>query len=180
MNQSLRYESGTAPPMPRFLAWEQFLEAAEPSVTRPPLEAYEHGVTTLTASTEAATWRLEPTWIALRELVSSQPEASERWTAWWNLVRIVPRNRIASLVIEVAELSATDPKSVFASLLTARRKVGYADESPPRIRERNQAAIALLRSWRSERADAQEQHETLEFLKKALDQDRVSDRKLFP
>jgi hypothetical protein len=40
-----------------------------------------------------------------------------------------------------------------------------------------ESAIALLQSWCSE--DAQEQRETWEFLKTALDQDRLSDRKLF-
>lgn len=42
----------------------------------------------------------------------------------------------------------------------------------------NIAAIALLRSWRDE--DSQEQRETWEFLKQAIDEDRLSDRKFFP
>ena len=37
--------------------------------------------------------------------------------------------------------------------------------------------IQLLKSWRED--DKQEQHETLEYLKKAIDEDRLSDRKLF-
>ena len=41
-----------------------------------------------------------------------------------------------------------------------------------------ESAIALLQSWCDE--DAQEQRETWTFLKTALDQDRLSDRKLFP
>ena len=41
-----------------------------------------------------------------------------------------------------------------------------------------QAAIQLLRSWRL--GDEQEQRETLAYLKRALDEDRLSDRKLFP
>ena len=41
--------------------------------------------------------------------------------------------------------------------------------------EKNQAAIQLLRSWRE--GDEQEQRETWEYLKKALDEDRLSDRK---
>ena len=44
--------------------------------------------------------------------------------------------------------------------------------------QKNQAAIELLRSWRQ--GDAQEQRETLAYLKRALDEDRLSDRKLFP
>jgi len=43
----------------------------------------------------------------------------------------------------------------------------------------NQAAIDLLRSWR-ETGDEQEQKETWEFLQTALDEDRLSDRPLFP
>ena len=37
--------------------------------------------------------------------------------------------------------------------------------------------IQLLKSWRE--GDKQEQHETLEYLKQALDENRFSDRKLF-
>jgi hypothetical protein len=44
--------------------------------------------------------------------------------------------------------------------------------------QKNQAAIELLRSWRQ--GDAQEQQETLAYLKRALDEDRLSDRKRFP
>ena len=42
----------------------------------------------------------------------------------------------------------------------------------------NQALIQLLRSWRE--SDDQERIETWEYLKQALDEDRLSDRKLFP
>ena len=45
--------------------------------------------------------------------------------------------------------------------------------------ERNQGAIMLLESWLVE-GDAEEQRETWEWLRKALDEDRLSDRKLFP
>ncbi len=41
-----------------------------------------------------------------------------------------------------------------------------------------ESAVALLQSWCDE--DAQEQRETWTFLKTALDEDRLSDRKLFP
>jgi tetratricopeptide (TPR) repeat protein len=40
------------------------------------------------------------------------------------------------------------------------------------------AAVALLRSWLDE--DPEEQRETWDYLRKALDKDRLSDRKLFP
>jgi uncharacterized protein (DUF1778 family) len=45
--------------------------------------------------------------------------------------------------------------------------------------DRRQRAIALLRSWREE-GNAEQQRETMEYLIKALDEDRTSDRKLFP
>ncbi len=41
-----------------------------------------------------------------------------------------------------------------------------------------ESAVALLQSWNDE--DEQEQRETWAFLKAALDEDRLSDRKLFP
>ncbi len=42
-------------------------------------------------------------------------------------------------------------------------------------------AIRLLQSWREGgEADGREQQETWEFLKRALDEDRPSHRKLFP
>ena len=42
-------------------------------------------------------------------------------------------------------------------------------------------ALALLQSWDVEEyPERQEQRETWEYLKKALDEDRLSDRKLFP
>lgn len=43
---------------------------------------------------------------------------------------------------------------------------------------RKAALIELLRAWRE--GDEQEQRDTWEYLKQALDEDRLSDRKLFP
>jgi hypothetical protein len=43
---------------------------------------------------------------------------------------------------------------------------------------KNEAAIRLLRLWRE--GGKQEQRETWEYLKRALDEDRLSSRKLFP
>ncbi len=69
-----------------------------------------------------------------------------------------------------------------------KRTVGYSqelsqEESEAEWRrkqiEKNQAAIQLLDSWLAEE-ETQEQRETWEFLKKALDEDRLSYRKLFP
>ncbi len=45
--------------------------------------------------------------------------------------------------------------------------------------KRNQAVIELLRSWEEE-GDEEEQTETWEYLRTALDEDRFSNRPLFP
>jgi hypothetical protein len=45
--------------------------------------------------------------------------------------------------------------------------------------DRRAELMAILRSW-TEEGDAEEQRETGEYLIQALDEDRLSDRKLFP
>lgn len=46
-------------------------------------------------------------------------------------------------------------------------------DGTPEQAERNQAAIALLRSWcEGDDADEQEQRETMQFLRRALDEGR--------
>ena len=52
-------------------------------------------------------------------------------------------------------------------------------QQSPTPEQRREALIELLRRWREE-GDEEEQRETWEYLKKALDEDRLSDRKLFP
>lgn len=58
-----------------------------------------------------------------------------------------------------------------------------ADDEAERRRlqlEKNQDAIALLNSWaNATEEEIQEQIETWEFLKRALDEDRLSDRTFF-
>ena len=44
--------------------------------------------------------------------------------------------------------------------------------------QKNHALIQLLRSWRE--GDELEQKNTWEYLRQALDEDRLSERKLFP
>lgn len=46
------------------------------------------------------------------------------------------------------------------------------------VRRQNEALIALLDEWAQE--DEQEQQETWEYLQQALDEDRPSNRTLFP
>jgi hypothetical protein len=55
------------------------------------------------------------------------------------------------------------------------------DENLVAQRMKNEAAIQLLREWREgSESDEQEQRETWEYLKQALDEHRLSARKLFP
>ncbi len=54
-----------------------------------------------------------------------------------------------------------------------------AGKSPLPVVDVNEA-LALLQSWNVEESpEQQEQRDTWEYLKKALDEDRLSDRKLF-
>ena len=100
------------------------------------------------------------TWISVRTTKETRPSSHHTETIQ---------------ILEIAELSASDAKSPVAIQIRQNRQPISAHVS-----DRNQAALALLRSWRSEDADDHEQRETLEILKKTLDQDRTSRRKLFP
>ena len=57
----------------------------------------------------------------------------------------------------------------------------FADEEPFEIPPGNvEEARALLKLWREDVTDREEQCETMEYLKRVLDEDRLSYRKLFP
>jgi hypothetical protein len=62
------------------------------------------------------------------------------------------------------------PADVYASQL-------LAEHLPPQ--DRRAEAVALLQSW-IDAGDADEQKETGDYLIRVLDEDRLSDRKLFP
>jgi hypothetical protein len=87
---------------------------------------------------------------------------------------------LETLVQEIQQTPPDQWAHLLAILRIFRQSVGSASSSesstPPPI---NQAAIDLLRSWREE-GDEEEQRETWEFLKQALDEDRLSNRPLFP
>ena len=56
----------------------------------------------------------------------------------------------------------------------AKKKTKQANED---LTKKNQSAILLIDSWLNE--DEKEQKETFDYLKKSLDKDRLSTRKLF-
>jgi hypothetical protein len=90
-----------------------------------------------------------------------------------------------SLELLLHEIEAT-PKEYWADLLDTlrqfRQKIPPA--TPPMVNieqaRKNQAAIDLLDSWLNEDQDASEHQQTWDFLQKSLDEDRLSDRPLFP
>lgn len=79
-----------------------------------------------------------------------------------------------TVVYESGVLKPTSPLS-FTEGQQLQIRIIEPESEPPV----NQAALDLLRSWREE-GDEQEQKETWEFLRQALDDDRLSDRPLFP
>ena len=90
----------------------------------------------------------------------------------------------ASLTLLLQEIEAT-PKEYWSELLNTLRQ--FRQKLPPETRpvideeqaKKNQAAIDLIDSWINE-DDPTEHQETWDFLKKALDEDRLSNRPLFP
>ena len=65
---------------------------------------------------------------------------------------------------------STDPATPGGS------RKGHTDEWP---KDRAEGLGGLLRSWMDEES-VEEQRETIEYLVRALDEDHLSDRKLFP
>ena len=89
-----------------------------------------------------------------------------------------------SLTLLLQEIEAT-PKEYWSELLNTLRQ--FRQKLPPEAHpvvdeeqaKKNQAAIDLIDSWLNE-DDPAEHQETWDFLKKALDEDRLSNRPLFP
>jgi hypothetical protein len=91
----------------------------------------------------------------------------------------------ASFELLLHEIEAT-PREYWADLLDTLRQFRQkvSSDIPTVIdaeqAQRNQAAIDLLDSWLSDDEDASEHQQAWDFLKTALDEDRLSDRPLFP
>ncbi|MDK2410664.1 hypothetical protein QHH11_19520 [Aphanizomenon sp. PH219] len=90
-----------------------------------------------------------------------------------------------SLETLISEIEAT-PQEYWTELLDTLRQFRnniVLTKSPivnPEQAQKNQAAIELLDSWLSENEDATEHQQAWDFLKNTLDEDRLSDRPLFP
>lgn len=90
-----------------------------------------------------------------------------------------------SLELLLHEIEAT-PREYWADLLDTLRQFRQklpSTPSPiidPEQARKNQVAIDLLDSWLEDDEDASEHQRAWEFLKVALDEDRLSNRPLFP
>jgi hypothetical protein len=92
---------------------------------------------------------------------------------------------LTSLELLLHEIEAT-PREYWADLLDTlrqfRQKIPATAPSIINVEQaqKNQAAIDLLDSWLGDNEDASEHQQAWEFLKTALDEDRLSNRLLFP
>jgi hypothetical protein len=89
-----------------------------------------------------------------------------------------------SIELLLHEIEAT-PVEYWADLLDTLRQ--FRQKISPTVvivnteqAQKNQAAIDLLDSWLDESEDRLEHQQSWEFLKTALDEDRLSNRPLFP
>jgi hypothetical protein len=73
----------------------------------------------------------------------------------------------------LARLAYEPPRTASQSEIESKELPQSMAQSPKSL-----ALIQLLKSWRE--GDEQEQRSTWEYLKQALDEDRLSERKLFP
>lgn len=93
-----------------------------------------------------------------------------------------PPTTLESLIHEIE----STPKEYWTDLLNTLRQFRQKVSAtvPPVVdaeqARKNQAAIDLLDSWLDETEDESEDRRAWEFLKTALDEDRLSERPLFP
>ncbi|BAY86310.1 hypothetical protein NIES267_58160 [Calothrix parasitica NIES-267] len=90
-----------------------------------------------------------------------------------------------TLEVLLHEIEAT-PREYWSDLLDTLRQFreNIPSTASPVIdaeqAQKNQAAINLLDSWLDDTEDASEHQQAWDFLKTALDEDRLSNRPLFP
>ncbi|WP_202803624.1 hypothetical protein [Spirulina subsalsa] len=89
-----------------------------------------------------------------------------------------------SLNVLLHEIEAT-PQTYWRNLLGIlrqfRQNVASTPPTPnPEQAQQNQAAVDLLDSWLGDDEDEAEHQQAWDFLETALDEDRLSDRPLFP
>jgi len=87
--------------------------------------------------------------------------------------------QIETLIREIEQTPSTQWGHLLEILRIFRQSVTTASNPSTTTAPVNQAALDLLRSWREE-GNEEEQRETWEFLQQALDEDRLSNRPLFP
>jgi hypothetical protein len=94
----------------------------------------------------------------------------------------LPKTSLESLLHEIEAI----PREYWTDLLDALRQFRQQIPSAtsPIVNaeqaRKNQAAIDLLDSWLDDGEDAAEHQQAWDYLKTALDEDRLSDRPLFP
>lgn len=97
-------------------------------------------------------------------------------------VPLSSENTSPQLEVLVREIEQTPPSQwghLLEILRIFRQSVAASSQSSTTTPPVNQAALDLLRSWRED-GNEEEQRETWEFLQQALDEDRLSNRPLFP
>jgi hypothetical protein len=95
------------------------------------------------------------------------------------------RSATSSIELMLHEIEST-PEEYWTELLETlrqfRQKASQAESCVINVEQahKNQAAIDLLDSWMDDSEEASEHQQAWDFLKTALDEDRLSNRPLFP
>ena len=116
-------------------------------------------------------------WRRLKNERSVLPESS-----FYDLISAVDSEGHKPRLYTLDAIISGDHRVTVTSITTPENHVGGIadiDQEAVTSDDRADGLVRLLQSWMDE-GDADEQRETLEYLIHALDEDRLSDRKLFP
>jgi ferritin len=93
-----------------------------------------------------------------------------------------PNTSLQSLLHEIEATPIEYWSDLLETLRQFRQKIPHTIAPVINVQqaEKNQPAIDLLDSWLDDSEDANEHQQAWDFLKTALDEDRLSDRPLFP